>query len=103
MDCRINLNDLVSENLHLQGDTILIELYMIERAEVSLRKNATFVGELRFGYKHCFEEESKNQWKWHQVEISDVENKRKGRADELLSGQVNVEVRYQEAHLIKPR
>ena len=103
MDCRVNLNDLMNENLHLQGDTILIELYMIERAEVKLRKDATFVGELRFGYKHCFEEENKNQWKWRQVEISDVENKRKGRADELLSGQVNVEVRYQEAHLIKTR
>ena len=60
MDCRINLNDLKSENLHLQGDTILIELYMIERAEVSLRKNATFVGEIRFSYKHCFEAEKKN-------------------------------------------
>ena len=67
MDCRVNLNDLMNENLHLQGDTILIELYMIERAEVKLRKDATFVGELRFGYKHCFEEENKNQWKWQQV------------------------------------
>ena len=64
MDCRVNLGDLSGENLHLQGDTILIELYMVERADANLRKSATFVGEIRFGYKHCFEEGSKNEWKW---------------------------------------
>ena len=71
MDFRINLSDLMNENLHLQGDTFLIELYMMEAADVSLRKTATFVGEIRFGYKHCFEEEKRNQWQWKQTEITD--------------------------------
>lgn len=103
MDVRINLNDLMSQNLHLQGDTVLIELYMVEAAESQYRKTATFVGEIRFGYKHCFEPDKKNQWHWKQTEITDAENKRKGRKDELLSGQINLEVRYQEQHLIQAR
>ena len=62
MDLRINLNDYENENLHMQGDTILIELFMIEAPDVKLRKTATSVGEIRFNYKHCFDGDQKNTW-----------------------------------------
>ena len=48
----------------MQGDTLLIQLYMIDepRPITEIKKFATFVGELRVKYKHCLDEENKNNW-----------------------------------------
>ena len=64
MDCRFKITDLMNENLHMQGDTIVIQLAMVERADTQLAKSATFVGELRLKYKHCFEPDNVNNWQW---------------------------------------
>ena len=72
---------------------------MVERADTQLAKSATFVGELRLKYKHCFESDNVNNWQWQQLVLTDEENKvqRRGAASEVQTCQVNLKVRYLEA------
>lgn len=100
MDTRINLGDYENGNLHMQGDTLLIELYMVEEPTKARLRTATPVGEIRFNYKDCFYGDAKNTWKHQQVDIT---SKNAARADDLLTGMINVEVRYQESHLLKAK
>ena len=88
--------------MHACGDTMLLQLYLIERADPALRKKASFVGEVLIKWKHCLDEDTKNKWQHQQLALSDEDGKAtdiKG----LISTQLNVEVRYLEAHLRKPK
>ena len=62
MNCKVNMTDLMKENLNMQGDTLHLQFFMIEEAKREFLKNATFVGELRIRYKHCLDEENTNNW-----------------------------------------
>ena len=86
LNTKINVKDLLNQNLHMQGDTILVQLFCVEEKNIELRKTATFVGEIRVKYKHCFDEDAKNNWQHQQVEIVDEENKMQKRVgDEIVT------------------
>lgn len=70
---------------------------MIEEAKKECLKTATFVGELRIRYKQCLDEESKNNWCVSaDGALTDEEQKVQQRSSEILSCQINLEVRYLE-------
>mmetsp|Transcript_4026 Transcript_4026/g.5360 ORF Transcript_4026/g.5360 Transcript_4026/m.5360 type:complete len:109 (-) Transcript_4026:727-1053(-) len=71
MNCKIPITDLLAQNMHLQGDTLLVQLFMIEEPKRELLKSATFIGELRIRYKHCFEEANRNNWCHLQLALTD--------------------------------
>ena len=75
MDCKVPLTDMLNENLHMQGDTFLVQLFMIEEPKRELLKSATFVGELRIRYKHCYEENNRNNWCHMQLALTDEDQK----------------------------
>jgi len=98
MNCKIPITDLLNNNLHMQGDTLLLQLFMIDqpRPKTELKAYATFVGELRIRYKHCLDEESKNNWCHLQLAVTDEDNKIQKKSNDILSSQINLEVRYLE-------
>ena len=82
----------------MQGDTFLIQLFMVEGPERERVKSATFVGELRVRWKQCVTDvDAKNQWQHQQVALTDEDSKAQRRPGAVLSCQINIEVRYLEA------
>jgi len=77
MNKKIPIKDLINQNLHMQGDTMLLQLFMIEEAVAKgdVYKNATFVGELRIRYKHVTDEDKKNNWEHQQLTLTDEDKK----------------------------
>lgn len=49
--CQISLDDMEGSNMHACGDTMLLQLYLAERADPALRKKASFVGEVLIKWK----------------------------------------------------
>ena len=72
---KIYLPQLTNQNLHTQGETMCIQLFMIREADPGLEDCATFAGELRFKWKHCLDDGKVNNWQWENVTVTDEERK----------------------------
>ena len=73
MNCRIPVDKLTQQNMHLQGDTFLLKLFMVEKPESVFIKTGTYVGEVRIKWKHCLDEDKMNNWQHQQVALVDPE------------------------------
>ena len=84
------LDKMMRSNIHMQGDTILIEFYLAQYANPSSIQTAQYVGQFRLRWKHCMEEENKNKRNSEEIQLTDQEFQPK-------AGKVGVAVRYYEA------
>ena len=77
--CRIKAHDLLDQNLHACGDTMMLELYLVESMDKGLigtpaaqKQNLSFVGEAVLRWKQCFGEKNINNWdKLEPIYLSD--------------------------------
>ena len=101
INCRVKVDDLLKENLHACGDTMMLELYLVEAREKALiataaarDANLSFVGEAVLRWKHCFEEANVNEWdKLGPVYLGDAQGRMKA-TTEVLSAQLFIWVRF---------
>ena len=77
LDHKIHILNLIKENLHMQGDTLVLQLFLAQAAvnTAAAMAAATFIGELRFRWKHCLEDANVNNWVPEQIDITDEANK----------------------------
>ena len=101
INCRVKVDDLLKENLHACGDTMMLEFYLVERTDKELIKtsaaqkaNLSFVGEAVLKWKQCFEEAKVNNWdELGPVYLSDGQSRLKD-TSEMLSGQIFIWIRF---------
>ena len=79
----------MGEDKNRQPDTMTLEFYFKVDATAT-DEGASFVGECFVPYKKCFQESNTNKWLDYQMILSDE----MGRAYSMVSGQVNVSVRF---------
>ena len=86
--------------MHMEGDTILLEIHATDGSDKRASDASTFIGKVKLRWKHCLDEDKMNKWQNQQVALVDPENKGPKGAG-MLSCQMNIKIRFQEAHLVK--
>lgn len=92
METRILLDDFFNDNMHMQGDTFLIQIFVADAATSEGAKNATFIGEFRLKWKTCLDEDKIDNWQWESYALTDEDNQRT--IGGVLSANIIAEVRY---------
>ena len=62
MDGRIQLYDFFNDNMHMQGDTFRLQIFVADAATTEGANNATFIGEFRLKWKTCLDEGNIDNW-----------------------------------------
>ena len=95
--------DLFGQNLHAQGDTITLDIYLCRTkngADANVKdpkndNNWTFIGEAVFSWKQCFEPDNLNQWidLDKPLFLTDSQGRIKDK-NEILSAELFVKARF---------
>lgn len=92
---RFIIKDLMNVNKNVCWDIITLELYLTDAngPQAQQIQNAQFIGECNIKWKHCLDEDKKNEWQDQQVWLIDPRKKAKVPVD----GQINIATVYREA------
>ena len=89
IDQRIPITQFNGLDKNRQADTMTLEFYMKPDEQPS-DAGASFIGECFVPFKKCFVQNNLNNWIDYQMFLSDET----GKASQLVSGQVNISVRF---------